>query len=147
MWPNVRRGTKIKKKNFGFTQTLFRKTLSNPFWNVEEIRGWMRRKLVVDLLRNYKPTCFVFSSHSSPPHSLPFSTKMAQVVEWPANRVRETFINFFEEKKHVDWKSSPVVPVNDPTLLFANAGNYLLFGSLEFLNCGFWTLDFFCLLA
>ncbi|GMY18046.1 alanine--tRNA ligase [Fagus crenata] len=47
---------------------------------------------------------------------------MAQVVEWPANRVRETFINFFEEKKHVDWKSSPVVPVNDPTLLFANAG-------------------------
>uniref|UniRef100_A0A2N9EPT1 Alanyl-tRNA synthetase class IIc N-terminal domain-containing protein n=1 Tax=Fagus sylvatica TaxID=28930 RepID=A0A2N9EPT1_FAGSY len=63
---------------------------------------------------------------------------MAQVVEWPANRVRETFINFFEEKKHVDWKSSPVVPVNDPTLLFANTGTYLLFGSLEFLN---WILD------
>ncbi|XP_011022066.1 PREDICTED: alanine--tRNA ligase [Populus euphratica] len=43
-------------------------------------------------------------------------------VDWPANRVRDTFIKFFEEKKHVDWKSSPVVPVNDPTLLFANAG-------------------------
>ncbi|KAJ8770033.1 hypothetical protein K2173_009780 [Erythroxylum novogranatense] len=43
-------------------------------------------------------------------------------VEWPASRVRDTFIKFFEEKNHVNWKSSPVVPLNDPTLLFANAG-------------------------
>eukprot|EP01018_Ginkgo_biloba_P037516 Gb_41577 [translate_table: standard] len=43
-------------------------------------------------------------------------------VEWPANKVRETFINFFESKDHTNWKSSPVVPVDDPTLLFANAG-------------------------
>ncbi|XP_024966283.1 alanine--tRNA ligase [Cynara cardunculus var. scolymus] len=43
-------------------------------------------------------------------------------VEWPANKVRDAFIKFFEEKNHVYWKSSPVVPVNDPTLLFANAG-------------------------
>lgn len=43
-------------------------------------------------------------------------------VEWPANTVRETFFKFFEGKGHVEWKSSPVVPVNDPTLLFANAG-------------------------
>ncbi|KAI3702975.1 hypothetical protein L6452_28729 [Arctium lappa] len=43
-------------------------------------------------------------------------------VEWPANKVRDSFIKFFEEKNHVYWKSSPVVPVNDPTLLFANAG-------------------------
>ncbi|PIA45927.1 hypothetical protein AQUCO_01600281v1 [Aquilegia coerulea] len=42
--------------------------------------------------------------------------------EWPANRVRETFINFFQENGHTNWPSSPVVPVNDPTLLFANAG-------------------------
>ncbi|KAL3652105.1 hypothetical protein CASFOL_001786 [Castilleja foliolosa] len=41
---------------------------------------------------------------------------------WPANRVRETFIKFFEGKAHVNFKSSPVVPHNDPTLLFANAG-------------------------
>lgn len=46
-------------------------------------------------------------------------------VEWPAKRVRDTFMNFFEEKNHVNWKSSPVVPVNDPTLLFANAGMIL----------------------
>ncbi|XP_022743094.1 alanine--tRNA ligase-like isoform X2 [Durio zibethinus] len=43
-------------------------------------------------------------------------------MEWPANKVRDTFIKFFEAKNHVDWKSSPVVPHNDPTLLFANAG-------------------------
>ncbi|XP_058206475.1 alanine--tRNA ligase [Rhododendron vialii] len=43
-------------------------------------------------------------------------------VEWPANRVRDTYISFFEGKQHVNWKSSPVVPHNDPTLLFANAG-------------------------
>ncbi|XP_071698599.1 alanine--tRNA ligase-like [Rutidosis leptorrhynchoides] len=43
-------------------------------------------------------------------------------VEWPANKVRDSFIKFFEKKNHVYWKSSPVVPVNDPTLLFANAG-------------------------
>lgn len=45
-----------------------------------------------------------------------------QVVEWPASKVRDTFFKFFEDKNHVYWKSSPVVPVNDPTLLFANAG-------------------------
>jgi len=42
--------------------------------------------------------------------------------EWPANKVRDTFIIFFQEKGHVNWRSSPVVPLNDPTLLFANAG-------------------------
>ena len=46
----------------------------------------------------------------------------SQDVEWPAKRVRDTFIKFFEDKNHVHWKSSPVVPLNDPTLLFANAG-------------------------
>ncbi|KAK9149863.1 hypothetical protein Scep_008620 [Stephania cephalantha] len=63
----------------------------------------------------------------SPPHSLSSSAAMPGLehelqIEWPADRVRDTFLNFFQEKSHVDWKSSPVVPVNDPTLLFANAG-------------------------
>ncbi|GJY97814.1 alanine--tRNA ligase [Tanacetum coccineum] len=43
-------------------------------------------------------------------------------VEWPVNKVRETFIKFFKDKGHVYWEPSPVVPVNDPSLLFANAG-------------------------
>ncbi|KAJ8747292.1 hypothetical protein K2173_011557 [Erythroxylum novogranatense] len=77
-------------------------------------------------------TYFFFSSSSlsapSPSYSPPTSVAAAmpgvdpQDVEWPANRVRDTFFKFFGEKKHVNWKSSPVVPVNDPTLLFANAG-------------------------
>ncbi|CAM9105783.1 unnamed protein product [Ectocarpus sp. 13 AM-2016] len=42
---------------------------------------------------------------------------------WPASRVRDSFISFFTEKHdHTFWKSSPVVPHDDPTLLFANAG-------------------------
>ncbi|KAK2198073.1 bifunctional Alanine-tRNA ligase [Babesia duncani] len=36
--------------------------------------------------------------------------------------VRSEFITFFENKGHVFWASSPVLPHNDPTLLFANAG-------------------------
>ena len=43
--------------------------------------------------------------------------------KWPAAKIRATFINYFIEKKgHTFWPSSPVVPVNDPTLLFANSG-------------------------
>jgi alanyl-tRNA synthetase len=51
--------------------------------------------------------------------------KMAalDVNGWPAPRIRSTFINYFVEKRgHTFWASSPVVPMNDPTLLFINAG-------------------------
>lgn len=43
-------------------------------------------------------------------------------LEWPMNRVRDTFIKFFEKNGHTFWPSSPCVPHDDPTLLFANAG-------------------------
>ncbi|KAF3919716.1 hypothetical protein ABW20_dc0106740 [Dactylellina cionopaga] len=42
--------------------------------------------------------------------------------KWPAELVRQTFINYFKEKLHTPVKSSPCVPVDDKTLLFANAG-------------------------
>lgn len=43
--------------------------------------------------------------------------------DWPAAKIRSTFIDFFAKKKdHTFWPSSPVVPLNDPTLLFINAG-------------------------
>lgn len=41
---------------------------------------------------------------------------------WPANKVRKTFIEFFEGKGHTFWPSSSTIPYEDPTLLFANAG-------------------------
>ncbi|CAO2177209.1 unnamed protein product [Urochloa humidicola] len=47
---------------------------------------------------------------------------MESSLEWPARRAREEFITFFESKGHTLWRSSPVVPLDDPTLLFANAG-------------------------
>nr|VDD44592.1 unnamed protein product [Brassica oleracea] len=43
-------------------------------------------------------------------------------IKWPAKRVRDTYFDFFKGKGHKFWPSSPVVPHNDPTLLFANAG-------------------------
>jgi alanyl-tRNA synthetase len=39
-----------------------------------------------------------------------------------AHSIRREFIAFFEEKGHKFVRSAPVVPQNDPTLLFTNAG-------------------------
>ncbi|KAM2655228.1 hypothetical protein EV1_010900 [Malus domestica] len=64
--------------------------------------------------------CYSSSATSSSPSAM--AGGESQEVEWPAKRVRDTFVKFFEDKGHVFWKSSPVVPHNDPTLLFANAG-------------------------
>ena len=36
--------------------------------------------------------------------------------------LRQTFLNFFKDKGHEIVPSSPLVPANDPTLLFTNAG-------------------------
>ncbi len=38
------------------------------------------------------------------------------------NEIRETFLKFFERNGHQRLRSSPLLPANDPTLLFANAG-------------------------
>lgn len=50
---------------------------------------------------------------------------------WTTNLLKERFLSYFERKNHKILPSSPVVPKNDPTLLFTNSGmvqfkNYFL---------------------
>jgi alanyl-tRNA synthetase len=49
-------------------------------------------------------------------------TSTAPSTRWTGNRVRQTFLKFFEERGHRVVRSSSLVPHNDPTLLFTNAG-------------------------
>ena len=39
-----------------------------------------------------------------------------------AKEIRKSFLEFFKKKNHKFIRSSPVVPIDDPTLLFTNAG-------------------------
>ena len=39
-----------------------------------------------------------------------------------SNKIRKEFIDFFISKNHKSIRSSSVVPIDDPTLLFTNAG-------------------------
>ncbi|OAR02070.1 hypothetical protein LLEC1_07727 [Akanthomyces lecanii] len=47
---------------------------------------------------------------------------MATETDWSAAKVRQTFFEFFEKRGHTIVPSGSVVPHNDPTLLFTNAG-------------------------
>lgn len=39
-----------------------------------------------------------------------------------ANEVRDLYLNFFKDRGHTYVHSSSTIPLDDPTLLFANAG-------------------------
>ena len=41
---------------------------------------------------------------------------------WTSDKIRSTFLEYFAAKGHSVVESSSLVPVNDPTLLFSNAG-------------------------
>jgi len=42
--------------------------------------------------------------------------------KWTIDSVRETFLNYFKDKGHTEVASSPLLPAEDKTLLFTNAG-------------------------
>lgn len=48
--------------------------------------------------------------------------KLSMTKTWDAATVRSTFLDYFKQHQHTYVKLSPVVPFDDPTLLFANAG-------------------------
>ncbi|MEC7835181.1 MAG: alanine--tRNA ligase-related protein, partial [Pseudomonadota bacterium] len=41
---------------------------------------------------------------------------------YTCNQIRETFLEYFSKSDHQILPSGPLVPKNDPTLLFTNAG-------------------------
>lgn len=41
---------------------------------------------------------------------------------WTSDKIRSTFLEYFADKGHSVVESSSLVPINDPTLLFSNAG-------------------------
>jgi alanyl-tRNA synthetase len=55
-------------------------------------------------------------------HSVCDNEKSISEAHLTGNEVRKTFQRFFEERGHRIVRSSSLVPTNDPTLLFTNAG-------------------------
>jgi alanyl-tRNA synthetase len=56
-------------------------------------------------------------------HHFPISHREHDVMARTADQIRQDFLDFFIQKHgHTFVRSSPVVPHDDPTLLFANAG-------------------------
>ena len=43
-------------------------------------------------------------------------------MQYSSEKIRNDFINFFKDKEHSFIRSSPVLPIDDSTLLFTNAG-------------------------
>lgn len=58
----------------------------------------------------------MFASQSSS------NTADASDQTWTTDKVRNTFLEYFQSKDHILQPSSACAPLNDPTLLFTNAG-------------------------
>jgi alanyl-tRNA synthetase len=46
-------------------------------------------------------------------------------------KVRDTFLKYFQDRGHTSVPSSSTIPYEDPTLLFANAGQFVQFSFLN----------------
>ncbi|GMM38577.1 alanine--tRNA ligase [Saccharomycopsis crataegensis] len=88
-------------------------TISNRYLQSEVLKGLSSPK---NTRLPVNPRFFATMSSEKPSTS-----ELAS--KWNATTVRNTFLKYFEDKlQHNFVKSSPVVPFDDPTLLFANAG-------------------------
>ncbi|KAG0690031.1 Alanine--tRNA ligase [Pichia californica] len=68
--------------------------------------------LIINYTRAFSNTMSIYTNPATNP----------KVQEWPASKVRDTFLDYFKERQHTFVPSSSVIPHGDPTLLFANAG-------------------------
>ncbi|ORX39097.1 alanine-tRNA ligase [Kockovaella imperatae] len=86
-------------------------------------------RLLLNPRSSYPPTWqhrYTMSAASSKPN-VPVSSPhpWPRREDWPAAKVRSTFIEYFRDQpgfEHTFWPSSGVIPFEDDTLLFANAG-------------------------
>ena len=79
------------------------------------------RRIYLPRLLCYSPLHYKFCSHYTTAR-LPHTMTIGDREKWTASTVRNTFLDYFKAREHSFVPSSPVVPFDDPTLLFANAG-------------------------
>ncbi|OWB65405.1 hypothetical protein B5S30_g729 [[Candida] boidinii] len=104
-------GSKLFKLNIINNSNLH----SNPFL----------KKIPFNNISNTINTTIIFNqrmSSTTATNNINSSSLTKEQIEWPASKVRNTFLEYFKENGHTFVPSSSVVPHDDPTLLFANAG-------------------------
>jgi alanyl-tRNA synthetase len=77
-------------------------------------------------LRSFWTVRLPLSKSTAPEQPIFSAAKAGQLSDWmimsSVNDIRSTFLNFFARNGHEIVPSSPLVPRNDPTLMFTNAG-------------------------
>ena len=69
------------------------------------------------------PLAFSSTSAVSIAQDSQMSSTSSQFGDWPATKVRTTFLDYFKQShQHTFVPSASVIPYEDPTLLFVNAG-------------------------
>jgi len=88
--------------------------------NTNNIRSINRRSLPSQQHR-FRRRTEVFSTTETKTTTTASTTEEEEEF-WSVNKVRSTWIDYFAEKEHTFQPSSACAPLNDPTLLFTNAG-------------------------